>query len=131
MLYEVITISVVVFILCFVVFSCETESFFGSFFASLALTCVCFFMCLAIITDIDHDKVKKEGIEESNSTIISLHINQFSNGSFFIGCGNIKSEEKYILMKKSADGGMNRIYLPVKETTIYMDEDVNPYYTTS
>jgi len=51
----------------------------------------------------------------------------FTNGIFFLGSGTINTEEVYLGNVKTYDGGIQRIYIPVKSVVRYVDNNLTNY----
>jgi hypothetical protein len=71
--------------------------------------------------------LQKTEVIVENTSIISLKEISTTTGSFFLGCGNIDGEFKYVMYTSTNDGGFKKHIIPASVTTIYEDEDTNPY----
>ena len=66
-------------------------------------------------------------LQSYNVPIYSSVLTSQTSGSFFLGCGEVKSEFVYIFYKGAKATGLTLDYYPTSSSTIFLDEDQNPY----
>ena len=67
---------------------------------------------------------------QTDTPIYSVHRENSIKGSFFLGCGGVKSYTEYYMYVQASNGGMQLFSVPTHRTTIFEDEETNPYLTT-
>lgn len=76
------------------------------------------------------NEIYKNFSGETRTPIVSLNDKWTTTGSFFIGCGNVKSQSVYVFYTGNNQVGYTMVKLHTDGVRIFMDENNSPYYST-
>lgn len=106
-------------------------AFFGRFFSSLAIATIAWMLGSAILGGFA-TATSGTKVTSWDTQLRALSTGSEINGRFyFLGSGRIDEEPVFTFLYEQADGGVKLSSVPADKTTVYEQDESDPYMTTN